>query len=277
MLLAQVSSLHPPLLTLDMLRASRIVKALRFIIAPSSEDKGQGRWPTDSFIQAKKILRRWEQEFGDLGDLRVDLFAVAHRLHGLSAARAHKITHRSVIVPDEVSLLPSAARALLKVVKLFYWNESDMCVQVIGTIWSLPHPPSTLPTLLPGQKSLAPGAWHLNLASLFHANLISHPSLGPITFDCDRAYAVVLSSPSSPPIASPEKLSPKQMRETPAWDTGAQVKFTLGGVGGLSVGAVRLIKTMKESEEGRMSVRVWRHCNWGGEWAPRGGVRYDGM
>ena len=103
-LLAQLSTLHSPLLTLDLLKSSRIVKALHTIVNPPPEAKGKetGRWPTDSFIQAKKILRRWERDFGNLTDLRTDLFAPGQRLHGLSPARVNRITHQSVIVPDEV-------------------------------------------------------------------------------------------------------------------------------------------------------------------------------
>lgn len=155
--------------------------------------------------------------------------------------------------------------------------SSDSREQVIGTIWTLPPPSPTAHHLIPGHANLLPGTWYLNLAALLKENLIGHPGLGPITFDPERAYAVVLANPHSTPMSSPGTLTPEQRRSSPEWDTGEFVKFTIKGADALDIGAVKMMKTMKGDEEGTSSVRVWRHWNWGGEWAPRGGVRYDGL
>ena len=105
-ILARIATLHP--ITIDMLRQSRVQKALYFITATpknEAEESRRGRWPPDSVFQAKKILNRWRKELGRIDNLHVNLFAPEEKLHGLSPVKAYKITHRSVVIRDEVRRL----------------------------------------------------------------------------------------------------------------------------------------------------------------------------
>ena len=102
-ILARVSSTRP--ITTDLLRQSRIVNALQLIappLPPDTDKPDQGRWPPDSIIQARKILRHWERELGDIYNLRPNLFASGAPLAGLHLAKLYKTTKKSVIVRDEV-------------------------------------------------------------------------------------------------------------------------------------------------------------------------------
>ena len=107
-ILARIATTHP--ITIELLRSSRIEKALRLVATQpviTSTTVEAGRWPPDSVIQANKILRRWQRELGDLRNLRVNLFASEARLYGLSAINTNKITHKSVVVRDEVRIVRS--------------------------------------------------------------------------------------------------------------------------------------------------------------------------
>ncbi len=61
--------------TLDVLRYSRIEKALMLISSPG--------WPLEVAAKARKILVKWERVLGSLQDLRADLWAVGGRLEGV--------------------------------------------------------------------------------------------------------------------------------------------------------------------------------------------------
>ena len=112
-ILARVFSTRP--ITTDLLRQSRIVKALQLITSTPSPGEGkpdQGRWPPDSIIQARKILRHWERELGDIYHLRTNLFASGAPLAGIHLAKLYKTTKKSVIVRDEVRSCISATSEL---------------------------------------------------------------------------------------------------------------------------------------------------------------------
>lgn len=61
--------------TLDVLRFSRIEKALMLISTPG--------WPADIAAMARKILVRWEDALGPLQELRADLWGIGGRLEGV--------------------------------------------------------------------------------------------------------------------------------------------------------------------------------------------------
>lgn len=63
-------------ITLDLLRYSRIEKALVFIAMDP-------RWPAEATSRAAKILTKWEKSFGPVDDLRADLWGPGGRLEGL--------------------------------------------------------------------------------------------------------------------------------------------------------------------------------------------------
>lgn len=62
--------------TIDLIRYSRIEKALTFIAMDS-------RWPADATSKAQKILQKWEHSLGRLDNLRADLWGPRGRLEGL--------------------------------------------------------------------------------------------------------------------------------------------------------------------------------------------------
>lgn len=61
--------------TLDVLRFSRIEKALMLISTPG--------WPADIAAMARKILVRWEDALGPLQELHADLWGIGGRLEGV--------------------------------------------------------------------------------------------------------------------------------------------------------------------------------------------------
>ena len=69
--------------TLDVLRYSRIEKALMVIAAT-----GASTWPIDAVGKAEEIIQKWEDELGPLKTLRADLHGPGGRLEGV-----RKISH----------------------------------------------------------------------------------------------------------------------------------------------------------------------------------------
>lgn len=63
-------------ISLDLLRYSRIEKALAFIAMDP-------RWPAEATTKAHKILEKWERSLGPVDDLRADLWGPCGRLEGL--------------------------------------------------------------------------------------------------------------------------------------------------------------------------------------------------
>ena len=79
-------------LTLDLLRFSRIEKALMVIA-----NAGDGGWPIDLQMQAEELIAKWENELGSLKNLRADLYGPGGRMEGVK-----KITWKDGLVPDDV-------------------------------------------------------------------------------------------------------------------------------------------------------------------------------
>lgn len=68
-------------ITLDLLRCSRIEKALAFIAMDP-------RWPAEATSKAEKILKKWEKSLGRVDDLRADLWGPRGRLEGLTKIKS---------------------------------------------------------------------------------------------------------------------------------------------------------------------------------------------
>lgn len=66
--------------TLELLRYSRIAKALAIITTDT-------RWPADTAMKASRILQKWEKPLGRVDDLRIDLWGPGGRLEGLKKAK----------------------------------------------------------------------------------------------------------------------------------------------------------------------------------------------
>lgn len=67
-------------ITLDLLRYSRIEKALGTIAL-------DGRWPLETVANAQLILKKWEKQFGSVDDLQADLWSPGGRLEGLKKVK----------------------------------------------------------------------------------------------------------------------------------------------------------------------------------------------
>ena len=155
----------------------------------------------------------------------------------------------------------------------FRWTKLSDLKQVSDTVWTLDRQPNIALACKQGHGHLSVGDWWINLASLFRDNGITHPGRGIITWDDNRAYAVVLACPKNLPGDANILDFARKMHES-AWDEGTELKFK---VSNRDKGVFKLMRTMGTNEEACNNVRVFRHTNWGGKYAPRGGVRYDGL
>lgn len=93
--------------TLDVLRFSRIEKALLLISTPE--------WPADIAALARKILVRWEDALGPLQELRADLWGIGGRLEGV---RKDEFT-----MPDDAEWVSSWKQVILISLKVFQGNK----------------------------------------------------------------------------------------------------------------------------------------------------------
>lgn len=84
-------------MTLDLLRYSRIEKALMVIAAT-----GNICWPRDILEHAEELIAKWEEELGPLRNLRADLYGPGGRMEGV-----RKITWKDGGVPDDVRRAPT--------------------------------------------------------------------------------------------------------------------------------------------------------------------------
>ena len=65
-------------MTLELLRYSRMEKALMVIIAT-----GASCWPMEVVVMAEEVMQKWEDQIGPLKDLRADLYGPDGKLEGL--------------------------------------------------------------------------------------------------------------------------------------------------------------------------------------------------
>ena len=65
-------------MTLDLLRYSRMEKALMVIVAT-----GVSCWPMEVVIMAEEMMQKWEDQMGPLKDLRADLYGPDGKLERL--------------------------------------------------------------------------------------------------------------------------------------------------------------------------------------------------
>lgn len=93
--------------TLDVLRFSRIEKALVLISAPG--------WPADIAAMARKILVRWEEALGPLQELRADLWGIGGRLEGVRKVE--------FMMPDDAEWVSSRKQVILISLRVFQGNE----------------------------------------------------------------------------------------------------------------------------------------------------------
>ncbi len=76
-------SLNAVPMTLELLRFSRIDKALR-VIAMGSE------WPLEIMMQAEELITKWELALGSLQSIHADLWGLGGRLDGLKRETGQK-------------------------------------------------------------------------------------------------------------------------------------------------------------------------------------------
>ena len=65
-------------MTLDLLRYSRMEKALMVIVAT-----GATCWPMEVVVSAEEMIQKWEDQLGPLKDLRADLYGPGGKLEGM--------------------------------------------------------------------------------------------------------------------------------------------------------------------------------------------------
>lgn len=91
-------------MTLDLLRFSRIEKAMMVIAAT-----GNASWPLEIVVHAEELITKWEEELGPLKNLRADLYGPGGRLEGV-----RKVTtwRHGIYEKDGVRQISSCARLL---------------------------------------------------------------------------------------------------------------------------------------------------------------------
>lgn len=89
-------------MTLDLLRYSRIEKALMVIVAT-----GNSYWPIDIQMHAEELITKWEDGLGPLKNLRADLYGPGGRMEGV-----RKMTWKNGRIPDDVRQVPTYMRCL---------------------------------------------------------------------------------------------------------------------------------------------------------------------
>ena len=89
-------------MTLDLLRFSRMEKALMVIVA-----MGNTCWPLDILERAEDMITKWEDELGPLKNLRADLYGPGGRMEGVK-----KIMLKNESTPDNVRQVPTNVHCL---------------------------------------------------------------------------------------------------------------------------------------------------------------------
>ena len=89
-------------MTLDLLRSSRIHKALMIIVATETAS-----WPMDILVRAEELITKWEDELGPLKNLRADLYGPGGRMEGV-----RKLTWKGGPGPDDVPNVQTSMHCL---------------------------------------------------------------------------------------------------------------------------------------------------------------------
>ena len=89
-------------MTLDLLRYSRIEKALMVIAAT-----GNSYWPIGILMHAEELFTKWEDALGPLKNLRADLYGPEGRMEGV-----RKMTWKDGRIPDDVRQVATYMRCL---------------------------------------------------------------------------------------------------------------------------------------------------------------------
>ena len=102
-------------MTIDLLRYSRIEKALMVIVAA-----GNVCWPMDIVVHAEKLIAKWEEELGPLKNLRADLYGPGGRMEGI-----RKISWKNGHEPDDVRQVSTYMNG---------WNDNTRRGNLLGLL-----------------------------------------------------------------------------------------------------------------------------------------------
>ncbi|CAD6574376.1 MAG: hypothetical protein ASARMPREDX12_006570 [Alectoria sarmentosa] len=141
-------------MTLDLLRYSRIEKALMVIAA-----SGNACWPMEILVHAEELITKWEDELGPLKNLRADLYGPGGRMEGV-----RKIPWKDGRVPDDET----------------------------KSAWSVEGAPKPSRAHAFGHLRFEVGDWWLKPAAAYRDGIIDETSHG-ITANERGAYAIVLA------------------------------------------------------------------------------------
>ncbi|KAI4281364.1 MAG: hypothetical protein L6R38_003759 [Xanthoria sp. 2 TBL-2021] len=141
-------------MTLDILRFSRMEKALQRIVEANTGD-----WPPDIVLKAKNLIARWENSFGPLLRVRTDLWATGGRLEGFAKPRGW-----------------------------FKWEEKSP----EAPAWIAQEKRSLAETYKEGHCGVKVGEWWLNSTAACRAGIIDNLYYR-ITSDNHVAYAITMT------------------------------------------------------------------------------------
>ena len=238
--------------TIDLLRYSRIEKALMVIVAA-----GNVCWPMDIVLHAERLIAKWEEELGPLKNLRADLYGPGGRMEGIK-----KISWKNGHEPDDVRQVSTYMDC---------WNDNTRRGNLLGLLREnrilLEHIPlvtsasrsASTSLSWPFPEILIPDvqiSWWLKPAAAYRDGIIDETSHG-ITANENGAYAIVLTGNCEVDLGRD-----RSIRYTAAVD---------------DPGVFRLTKTMQHEDPDQKVVRVLRSWKLRSKLAPKAGLRYDGL
>ncbi|KAI9875977.1 MAG: hypothetical protein M1830_007618 [Pleopsidium flavum] len=218
--------LEETVLTLDMLRYSRIEKAMMEICGPGT------RWPTGLIKMAERVIEEWEGYLGPLKRVRANLWGPGGRLEGVTKVEGWQQRVRDEEQQQDPELMTR-----------FKERKSS---------WSVKGGRDPARAYVVGHNGFSVGDWWIKAAAAFRDGMLDDSNDG-ITADEDGAYAIV-------------------MTDQEEIDTG-RVGVIIYQAFSTDPGRFRLMKNITS----RARVRVLRSWRLKSTWAPKAGLRYDGL
>ncbi|KAL8841289.1 MAG: hypothetical protein Q9176_003382 [Flavoplaca citrina] len=216
---AALDQLHASPITVDILRFSRMEKALQRVV----EVKG-GDWPPDIVIKAKELIARWEKSFGPLQRVRTDLWAAGGRLEGFAKPRGwFKWDGKFYEVGDHSHVDGFAHLA----------EKSPE-----PPAWSADEKRSQAKTYKEGHCGFTVGDWWLNSAAACRAGIIDNLYYR-ITSDIRVAYAITMTQGKETKVSADGSSSYTPYLNDPG---GCKLMATIGGE---QRSAIRVLRSWK--------------------------------
>ncbi|KAL8925368.1 MAG: hypothetical protein Q9172_002248 [Xanthocarpia lactea] len=223
-------------MTLDILRFSRMEKALQRIVEASGSD-----WPPDIVLKAKNLIARWESSLGPLQRVRTDLWAPGGRLEGF--AKPHGWFRWEDPFGNVSTLICQSTASKAHLFKRLPETPA----------WRVEEKRSRAETYKEGHCGFKVGDWWLNSAAACRDGITDNLRYR-ITADNNVAYAITMTHGNETSVSKHDRSSYTPYPNDP--------------------GAIKLMATIGGEE--RRTVRILRSWKLQSSLAPVAGIRYDG-